>query len=572
MKEIPADTYAELLRKNEELRWQLEEAEELILAIRTGAVDALAVHGADGPQIFTLHGADQGYRTLIEQMNEGALLLSQDATVLYCNACLAGWLQYALEEVMGSSVAAFIPLAFHGYWRELLAQGWAGKSRGEMPLQTRDLSLRPFSVSMNRLLFNDTPVLAVIITDLSAQQKIQDIQALVTEQNAVINRKNEELEWQTAARQAVEQAAAEARRMLEGIPQIAWTASAEGKNTYLNRRWFDYVGQYEPRDWPDPLLQSIHPEDVEAATTSWLKSLATADALEVECRLRNQHGEYRWMLGRALPSRNSQGEIIQWIGTYTDIHEQKLAMERVDQAQRELQEYNAQLTRVNVDLDNFIYTASHDLKAPINNIEGLLYALLSELPSGSTNMQQVQPILDMMQDSVDRFKRTIEHLTEVTKLQKENDQPATLVALGQVIKDVCLDLAPLFQEAEAVLEIDVEECSTISFAEKNLRSVVYNLLSNALKYHAPNRKGRVSIRCHEAGDYVLLQVQDNGLGLDVTKSHRLFNMFQRFHDHVEGSGIGLYMVKKILENAGGRIEVESELGVGSTFSAYFRRR
>ncbi|UOQ79755.1 ATP-binding protein [Hymenobacter sp. 5414T-23] len=572
MKEVSADMYAELLRKNEELRWQLEEAEELISAIRTGAVDALAVQGTDGPQIFTLYGADQGYRTLIEQMNEGALLLSQDATVLYCNACLAGWLQYALEEVMGSSVGAFIPVAFHGYWSELLAQGWAGKSRGEMPLQTRDLSLRPFSVSMNRLLFNDTPVLAVIVTDLSAQQKIQDIQALVAEQNAVIDRKNEELEWQTAARQAVEQAAAEARRMLEGIPQIAWTANAEGKNTYLNRRWFDYVGQDETRALPESLLQSIHPEDVEAATAGWQKSLATADALEVECRLRNQHGEYRWMLGRALPSRNSQGEIIQWIGTYTDIHEQKLALEHVDQAQRELQEYNAQLTRVNVDLDNFIYTASHDLKAPINNIEGLLYALLSELPSGSTNMQQVQPILDMMQDSVDRFKRTIEHLTEVTKLQKENDQPATLVALGQVIKDVCLDLAPLFQEAEAVLEIDVEECSTISFAEKNLRSVVYNLLSNALKYHAPNRKGRVSIRCHEAGDYVLLQVQDNGLGLDVTKSHRLFNMFQRFHDHVEGSGIGLYMVKKILENAGGRIEVESELGVGSTFSAYFRRR
>jgi PAS domain S-box-containing protein len=570
MNEVSADTYAELLRKNEELRWQLEEAEELISAIRTGAVDALAVQGADGPQIFTLHGADQGYRTLIEQMNEGAMLLSLDATVLYCNACLAGWLQYALEEVMGSVVTSFIPAPFHAYWNELLEQGWAGKSRGELPLQARDSTLRPFSVSMNRLLFNDTPVLAVIITDLSAQQKIQDIQALVAEQNAVINRKNEELEWEAAARQAVEQAAAEARRMLEGIPQIAWTANPQGENTYLNHRWFDYAGYAPNLPLADWLLQCIHPDDLPAATVSWSQSLSAEEALEVECRIRNQHGEYRWMLGRALPSRNSQGEIIQWIGTYTDIHEQKLALERVDQAQRQLQENNTQLVRANVDLDNFIYTASHDLKAPINNIEGLLHALLSELPAQSTGAGQVQPLMDMMQDSVDRFKRTIEHLTEVTKLQKENNQPETLVQLGAVIKDICLDLVPLFEEAKAELEIDVDGCPTIRFSEKNLRSVVYNLLSNALKYHSPDRPARVSISCHEVDNYVLLKVQDNGLGLDITKSHKLFSMFQRFHDHVEGSGIGLYMVKKILENAGGRIEVESELGTGSTFTAYFR--
>jgi PAS domain-containing protein len=305
MEEVSADTYAELLRKNEELRWQLEEAEELISAIRTGAVDALAVQGADGPQIFTLHGADQGYRTLIEQMNEGALLLSPDATVLYCNACLAGWLEYALEEVMGSMFASFVPATFHAYWDELLQQGWAGKSRGELPLQTRHSALRPFSVSMNRLLFNDAPVLAVIVTDLSAQQKIQDIQALVAEQNAVINRKNEELEWETAARQAVEQAAAEARRMLEGIPQIAWTANPEGKNTYLNRRWFDYIGQEDNGAPAEGIMHCIHPDDVRTATSSWKDCVLTEEALEVECRIRNRYGEYRWMLGRALPSRNS---------------------------------------------------------------------------------------------------------------------------------------------------------------------------------------------------------------------------------------------------------------------------
>ena len=99
----PAAREHELARQNEELRYQLQEAQELIEAVRTGAVDALAIQGPSGPRIFTLEGADQSYRTLIEQMSEGALLLSRDAVILYGNACLAGWLGLGLDEVIGQS-------------------------------------------------------------------------------------------------------------------------------------------------------------------------------------------------------------------------------------------------------------------------------------------------------------------------------------------------------------------------------------------------------------------------------------------------------------------------------------
>ncbi|WP_139922986.1 ATP-binding protein [Hymenobacter sp. DG01] len=560
---------AGLLRENEELRQQLLEAEELITAIRTGAVDALAVQSAEGPRIFTLQSADQGYRTLIEQMNEGALLLSRDATVLYGNASLAGLLGLALEEVIGSSFQSFVPLAFRTYWHGLLEKGWESKSRGEIPLQTKSGLLQPFSVSMNVLDFDGMPVLAIIITDLSAQREIEDIRARVQEQNSLLEHQQQELLRQQQAQAAIAQAAAEANRMLEGIPQIAWTASPGGHNTFLNRQWFYYTGQDNLTPSGSNIKANIHPEDLPTAMARWRNSLTMGTALEVECRIKNHQGHYRWMLGRALPSRNEQGEIIQWIGTYTDIHEHRLAQERIDRAQRELQENNERLTRVNADLDNFIYTASHDLKAPINNIEGLLHALLPELdtPCG----EQVELLLNMMQDSVDRFKRTIEHLTEVTKLQKENDQPIATVDLATLIREVSLDLAPLVQEAGGVLEVTVGSCPTISFAEKNLRSIIYNLLSNAFKYRSPERAARVHIRTSQLEKYVLLEVQDNGLGLKPEATHKMFSMFQRFHDHVEGSGIGLYMVKKMVDNAGGRIEVQSQVGEGTTFSVYFRR-
>jgi PAS domain S-box-containing protein len=558
---------AELARENEELRHQLREAEELIEAVRTGAIDALAIQGADGPRIFTLEGADHGYRTLIEQMNEGALLLSLEGTVLYCNGALAELLRCPLEEVLGSSASSFVPAAFQAYWAGLVAQGWGGgRVRGELPLQTRRGLLQPFSVSMNTITFDGALALAVLVTDVSAQQEIQTIRAAVVKQNVLLDRTSEELVRQQAARLVVEQAAAEVSRVLEGIPQIAWTADPDGTITYFNRRWFDYVG--EEYASAEQLASHMHPDDFETGIPQWLRSLATGQTLDVELRIRSASGEYRWMLVRALPSLNEQGEIMQWIGTYTDIHEQKLALERIDLAQNLLRDNFEELTRVNVDLDNFIYTASHDLRAPITNIEGLVQALVSELPAEAAPQSQVALILRLMQDSVERFQRTIDQLTDVSKLQREHGAAAERVPLAAVVEDVRLDLEPLIQALGAEVRVELMDCPPFPLSEKNLRSVVYNLLSNALKYHAPERRPQVQLRAWCEDHHLLLMVQDNGLGLDPAGQRKLFGMFQRLHDHVEGSGIGLYMVKRVVENAGGRIEVKSKLGVGSTFLVY----
>jgi signal transduction histidine kinase len=117
--------------------------------------------------------------------------------------------------------------------------------------------------------------------------------------------------------------------------------------------------------------------------------------------------------------------------------------------------------------------------------------------------------------------------------------------------------------------VTVPEETTLLFSAKNLRSVLYNLLSNALKYRHPSRAPQVHVAYREQAAYQVLEVRDNGLGLDLTRGEeKLFGMFQRLHAHVEGTGVGLYMVKRMVENAGGHIEVQSQLGQGSTFSVY----
>lgn len=226
---------------------------------------------------------------------------------------------------------------------------------------------------------------------------------------------------------------------------------------------------------------------------------------------------------------------------------------------------NTQLRRTNADLDNFIYTASHDLKVPIGNIEGLLYALRAELPADVLQAGYVGPILTRMLDAAHQFTHTIGHLTELAKLQNEHSPPAAALSLAAVVEDVRLDLVPLLEAAAARLTVDVAAEPPVLFAQKNLRSVVYNLLSNALQYRHPDRPPQIDVRAHVQPGFTVLAVHDNGLGIDPAHLPKLFTMFQRFHTHVAGTGLGLYMVKRLVDNAGGTIEVDSQLGVGTTF-------
>jgi len=194
---------AALSLENEELRQRLREAEELITAIRAGAVDALAIQGAEGPRIFTLESADTGYRALIEQMSEGAVLLDADGLVLYCNAALPRLLGRDPAALLGQYFGDFVPPEYRGAWAELCAQGWQAPARGELALPSGPTpagqppgsapALRPFSVSINRLSTGIAPTLAVLLADLSARQRIENIRSVVARQNALLDYQSEEL-------------------------------------------------------------------------------------------------------------------------------------------------------------------------------------------------------------------------------------------------------------------------------------------------------------------------------------------------------------------------------------------
>ncbi len=237
-------------------------------------------------------------------------------------------------------------------------------------------------------------------------------------------------------------------------------------------------------------------------------------------------------------------------------------------ANDELSDKNNELLRINNDLDNFVYTASHDLKSPIANIEGLV-SLLRSILQGKLDEEDAK-VLDMVTSSVDKLKETIADLTEITKVQKDLQSAVEPLSFMETLDGVLQDIDGMIAESGAQINTSLD-VDTILYARKNLRSIMYNLVSNAVKYRSPDRTPEVKIATYREGDYTVLEVADNGLGIRKQHQHKLFSMFKRLHTHVEGTGIGLYIVKRIIENNGGRIVVESEHGKGTTFRVYFKQ-
>ena len=278
----------------------------------------------------------------------------------------------------------------------------------------------------------------------------------------------------------------------------------------------------------------------------------------------------------AFQAYREQGRLVGIAAFIYDTTEQVLARQQVQHLNQELaltnaelQTANTHLGRTNTDLGTFVYTASHDLKAPINNIEGLLTVLRDMLPAAVQQDQATAHVLGLLDTTVQRFLATITQLTDLSRLQRDYDEPAAELALAPVVASVLADLAPVIAEAGAAVEVAVPAELQLSFAPSSLRSIVYNLLSNAVKYRDPARPAQVQVQAEQQPGAVVLSVRDNGLGLTASQQQQLFQVFQRLHTHVEGTGVGLYMIKRLIDNAGATIAVTSVPGVGTAFTVTF---
>jgi len=236
---------------------------------------------------------------------------------------------------------------------------------------------------------------------------------------------------------------------------------------------------------------------------------------------------------------------------------------RVENRVHELKEQNEILKKINNDLDDFVYKAAHDLKSPVNTMEGLVN--IFQLQSNGELDENQKQTFKMMASSSAKLKKTIFDLTQILRVQKEDNLNKETIIFDEVFKEVCDHISELIESVKPhfVINWEVEK---IFYPHKHIRSILYNLISNALKYRSPNRDLIIRISTCMYDFRVELSVNDNGLGVDQKNVPKLFTMFKRFDDNVEGYGIGLYSVKRIIENNGGSIGVDSNLDLGTLFT------
>ncbi len=364
---------------------------------------------------------------------------------------------------------------------------------------------------------------------------------------------------QVEARRKIEQSEETLKLALESGQMGAWEYNPVTQESNYSTHFNAIFGYSQPIDnWNyDLWMKHIDPEYKDYVVEQFTVAQKNG-RLAYDAKINTTDGQTRWIAVRGKVFFSENKKPLLYAGVVQDITDRK-------EAEEALKKSHEELTRINTDLDNFIYTASHDLRAPIVNLESLIALLNRGLKN--TLGQEHEQLLAMMTTSIARLKRTIDALTDITRIQKE-DELQEIVVFEDLIQEVKLDLENQLQESNAQMELELKVTS-IEFVPHNLRSILYNLLSNAVKYRKPEQPLHIKISTCQEGKCVVLSIQDNGLGISSANQKKLFSMFKRFHSHVKGSGIGLYLIKRIIENVGGKIEAESEEGVGSTFRLYF---
>lgn len=255
--------------------------------------------------------------------------------------------------------------------------------------------------------------------------------------------------------------------------------------------------------------------------------------------------------------RQADNKIDGAIITFNDITDLK-------KIQQELDKSNKSLKAINADLDNFVYTASHDLLDPIGNIEQIIAMMDDKKESFD---EEVIDDLNMLSSAVIKFKKVIVDLSKIGHIESEMLE-LELINVDEMIDDITTSIQDKVSATNAHItkELKVAE---IKFSKKNFRSILYNLVNNALKFKSPGRDPEILITTEALPGFTLLSVKDNGIGMDADEIGNIFKMYGRLHDYIEGQGLGLFLIKKIMNAAGGKVEVESEKGVGTTFKIYF---
>ena len=478
----------------------------------------------------------KNFVTLVETASDFIGISDLDFKGLYLNATAARMVGLSRHGVGDVSVFDF----FYPEDREMLEQDFYPRVRrdGHASVEIRfrhqrtgDPLWMKYNVVLLRDLHGEPSAYGTISQDLTAQRQKED---QLRESN---RRKDESI--------------AVLREVADSIPQIFWSAAADGSVDYCNRRWYELGGPAPDSDTTDT-GSLIHPDDFAASKQLWVESIRTGAPFEMEYRLKFPvFDDYRWYLGRAVAHRDESGEIVRWYATSTDIHDRKMAEAELRHAARQK--------------DEFLGMLAHELRNPLAPIIYSVTALERQMPAETARRP-----LEVIRRQATRMTRIVDDLLDVSRVtQGKISLRRETLDLGAIVDNAAEVSRVVMDRRHHRLEVRASaEPLQISGDAVRLGQLFENLLSNAAKYTPP--EGAISITVERSDGQGVVRVRDSGVGIAPDVLPRIFDLFVQAEttlDRAEGGlGIGLTLVDRIARLHGGTVEAHSEgTGRGSEF-------
>ena len=304
----------------------------------------------------------------------------------------------------------------------------------------------------------------------------------------------------------------------------------------------------------------------ENSDTNELQKLLNAIEHKEECLLETisykKSKEEYWVRLSMIPIYNIENELSHWISIQRDISVDKKQEKEKEQLIREL-------TQNNKDLKQFSYITSHNLRAPLSNLTGLLN-LIEDIPIKN---EELKEILDGFNKSTHLLNETINDLVKVIIIKDNPSIKKEEVLLKEVFENVFSQLSFQIELFKPIIKINFDNVSIININKAYIESILLNLLTNAIRYRSENRKLKITIHANQVDDQVELSFKDNGIGIDLERNKdKVFGLYQRFHNYPDSKGLGLYLVKSQVETMGGTISIESEVNKGTAFTLTFKNK
>ena len=491
------------------------------------------------------------FRYMADNATDMMIVMREDGTFEYVNTlALKSW-GYSKEEIEDMTIFDINPQLTKEKFAQIFRLALQHPiTKYQTVHQKKDGSSLSVEININALAFEENTYIFAIARDVSENKKVLE------------KLKESEERFRTLA---------------DTAPVMIWTSGTDKLCNFFNKAWLKFTGNSLEKEYGSAWATSVHPDDYERCVTMYEKCFESRMEFTLEYALKRHDGQYRRVSDSGVP-RYANGEFVGYIGACLDIHEQKMFADelekKVNERTHELKKTNEALLYTNEQLEQFAYVSSHDLQEPLRKIQ-----IYTEIMSGKiSDDPAIQNYLSRIKASSSRMTELIKDILNYSKLSK-SEQFVT-VDLNEILRKVETDFELMIDQKKAVVKKDV--LPSIKAIPIQMNQLFYNLMSNALKFS--NDHPIIDIQSKVLSDdevqsipqldsensYLRIIFSDNGIGFEKEYSDRIFIIFQRLNsgEAFGGTGIGLAITKKVIENHDGFICARSEFGKGATFTIY----